>query len=163
MGGCGCARATEALLPPPGQLQNQSELRAPTAEKAAFFLDAALAARSSSRAGCGEDTRHTSHMLFTLHVYQYRMEKGGKGASRCPRGRAPRRLGSGVRPAPSHCAPMVSVSGGRSRLHLIDLGSCEGAPGRGGEAAGGPLCLSLSALGSVILALVSGAKHVPYR
>lgn len=59
--------------------------------------------------------------------------------------------------------PVVSVSGGRSRLHLIDLGSCEGAPGRGGEAAGGPLCLSLSALGSVILALVSGAKHVPYR
>ncbi|XP_036073740.1 kinesin-like protein KIF26A isoform X2 [Rousettus aegyptiacus] len=117
------------------QLQNQSELRAPTAEKAAFFLDAALAARSSSRAGCGEDARHTSHMLFTLHVYQYRMEKGGKGA----------------------------MSGGRSRLHLIDLGSCEGAPGRGGEAAGGPLCLSLSALGSVILALVSGAKHVPYR
>lgn len=53
--------------------------------------------------------------------------------------------------------PVVSVSGGRSRLHLIDLGSCEGAP------PGGPLCLSLSALGSVILALVSGAKHVPYR
>uniref|UniRef100_F7AA44 Kinesin family member 26A n=1 Tax=Equus caballus TaxID=9796 RepID=F7AA44_HORSE len=55
------------------------------------------------------------------------------------------------------------VSGGRSRLHLIDLGSCEGVPGRGGEAPGGPLCLSLSALGSVILALVGGAKHVPYR
>ncbi|XP_011384887.1 kinesin-like protein KIF26A, partial [Pteropus vampyrus] len=117
------------------QLQNLSELRAPTAEKAAFFLDAALAARSGSRAGCGEDARHSSHMLFTLHVYQYRMEKAGKGA----------------------------MSGGRSRLHLIDLGSCEGAPGRGGEAPGGPLCLSLSALGSVILALVSGAKHVPYR
>uniref|UniRef100_G1S2M2 Kinesin family member 26A n=1 Tax=Nomascus leucogenys TaxID=61853 RepID=G1S2M2_NOMLE len=47
--------------------------------------------------------------------------------------------------------------------HLIDLGSCEAAPGRAGEAAGGPLCLSLSALGSVILALVNGAKHVPYR
>lgn len=58
---------------------------------------------------------------------------------------------------------MVSVSGGRSRLHLIDLGSCEGVPSRGEEAPGGPLCLSLSALGSVILALVSGAKHVPYR
>ncbi|ELK01252.1 Kinesin-like protein KIF26A, partial [Pteropus alecto] len=88
-----------------------------------------------SWAGCGEDARHSSHMLFTLHVYQYRMEKAGKGA----------------------------MSGGRSRLHLIDLGSCEGAPGRGTEAPGGPLCLSLSALGSVILALVSGAKHVPYR
>ncbi|XP_053451527.1 kinesin-like protein KIF26A isoform X3 [Nycticebus coucang] len=117
------------------QLQHQSELRAPSAEKAAFFLDAALAARSTSRAGSGEDTRCSSHMLFTLHVYQYRVEKCGRGA----------------------------MSGGRSRLHLIDLGSCEAAPGRGGEAAGGPLCLSLSALGSVILALVNGAKHVPYR
>ncbi|XP_046503626.1 kinesin-like protein KIF26A isoform X2 [Equus quagga] len=117
------------------QLQNQSELRVPTAEKAAFYLDAALAARSASRAGCSEDARRSSHMLFTLHVYQYRMEKCGRGG----------------------------MSGGRSRLHLIDLGSCEGVPGRGGEAPGGPLCLSLSALGSVILALVSGAKHVPYR
>nr|XP_020042771.1 kinesin-like protein KIF26A isoform X2 [Castor canadensis] len=117
------------------QLQNQSELRAPTAEKAALYLDAALAARSTSRAGCGEDTRHNSHMLFTLHVYQYRVEKCGQGG----------------------------MSGGRSRLHLIDLGSCEATPSRGTEAAGGPLCLSLSALGSVILALVNGAKHVPYR
>ncbi|KAK2104850.1 Kinesin-like protein kif26a [Saguinus oedipus] len=117
------------------QLQNQSELRAPTAEKAAFYLDAALAARSTSRAGCGEDTRGSSHMLFTLHVYQYRVEKCGRGG----------------------------MSGGRSRLHLIDLGSCEAVPGRAGEAPGGPLCLSLSALGSVILALVNGAKHVPYR
>ncbi|EHH28205.1 hypothetical protein EGK_18589, partial [Macaca mulatta] len=60
------------------QLQNQSELRAPTAEKAAFYLDAALAARSTSRAGCSEDARRSSHMLFTLHVYQYRMEKCGR-------------------------------------------------------------------------------------
>ncbi|XP_008055685.2 kinesin-like protein KIF26A, partial [Carlito syrichta] len=117
------------------QLQNQSELRAPTAEKAAFYLDAALAARSTSRGGCGEDAWHSSHMLFTLHVYQYRMDKCGRGG----------------------------MSGGRSRLHLIDLGSCEAASGRGGETTGGPLCLSLSALGSVILALVNGAKHVPYR
>ncbi|XP_007942773.1 kinesin-like protein KIF26A [Orycteropus afer afer] len=118
------------------QLQNQSELRAPTAERAAFYLDAALAARSSSRPGCGEDARHSSHLLFTLHVYQYCMLKCGRGG----------------------------MSGGRSRLHLIDLGSCEAvASSRGGEAPGGPLCLSLSALGSVILALVNGAKHVPYR
>ncbi|KAL1791447.1 kinesin KIF26A isoform X2 [Sigmodon hispidus] len=117
------------------QLQNQNELRAPTAEKAAFYLDAALAARSTSHAGCGEDARRSSHMLFTLHVYQYRVEKCGQGG----------------------------MSGGRSRLHLIDLGSCEAALSRGGEASGGPLCLSLSALGSVILALVNGAKHVPYR
>lgn len=54
---------------------------------------------------------------------------------------------------------LLAVFGGRSRLHLIDLGSLEGVP----DGPGGPLCLSLSALGSVILALVSGAKHVPYR
>ncbi|MBV99698.1 Kinesin-like protein KIF26A, partial [Eschrichtius robustus] len=58
-----------------GKLQDQSELRAPTAEKAAFYLDAALAARSTSRAGGGEDALGSSHMLFTLHVYQYRVEK----------------------------------------------------------------------------------------
>ncbi|KAM4854101.1 LOW QUALITY PROTEIN: kinesin-like protein KIF26A [Thomomys bottae] len=116
------------------QLQSQSELRAPTAEKAAFYLDAALAARGSSLAG-GGDARCSSHLLFTLHVYQYRVEKSGQGG----------------------------MSGGRSRLHLIDLGSCEAVPSRGAEAAGGSLCLSLSALGSVILALVTGAKHVPHR
>lgn len=66
------------------QLQNQSELRAPTAERAAFYLDAALAARSTSRPGCSEDTRRSSHLFFTLHVYQYRMEKSGKRGSRCP-------------------------------------------------------------------------------
>ncbi|XP_006879106.1 PREDICTED: kinesin-like protein KIF26A [Elephantulus edwardii] len=118
------------------QLQNQSELRAPTAERAAFYLDAALAARSSSRPGCSEDVRRSSHLLFTLHLYQYSMLKCGRGG----------------------------MSGGRSRLHLIDLGSCDPVvSSRSGEAAGGPLCLSLSALGSVILALVNGAKHVPYR
>lgn len=74
-------------LPPfLSQLQNQNELRAPTAEKAAFYLDAALAARSTSRAGCGEDARRSSHMLFTLHVYQYRVEKCGQGGSRCTAG-----------------------------------------------------------------------------
>ncbi|XP_058511493.1 kinesin-like protein KIF26A isoform X2 [Ochotona princeps] len=117
------------------QLQKQSELRAPTAERAAFYLDAALAARSTSRVGCGEEARHGSHMLFTLHVYQYRVQKWGQAA----------------------------MSGGRSRLHLLDLGSCETVPGRAGEASGGSLDLSLPALGSVILALVNGAKHVPYR
>ncbi|XP_008103248.2 kinesin-like protein KIF26A isoform X2 [Anolis carolinensis] len=116
------------------QLQNQSELRAPTAEKAAFFLDAALAARSTSKPGCDEEDRRNSHMFFTLHVYQYRMEKSGKGG----------------------------MSGGRSRLHLIDLGSCEKMLSKIRDGAG-PLCLSLSALGSVILALINGAKHVPYK
>ncbi|KAM4626035.1 kinesin-like protein KIF26A isoform 2-T2 [Polymixia lowei] len=116
------------------QLQNQSELRAPTAEKAAFFLDAAIAARSTSRPDADEEERRNSHMLFTLHIYQYRMEKSGKGG----------------------------MSGGRSRLHLIDLGSCERVLSKSRDGGGG-LCLSLNALGNVIMALANGAKHVPYR
>ncbi|MBN3288792.1 KI26A protein, partial [Polyodon spathula] len=116
------------------QLQNQSELRAPTAEKAAFFLDAAIAARSTSKPDCDEEERRNSHMLFTLHIYQYRMEKSGKGG----------------------------MSGGRSRLHLIDLGSCEKVLSNSRDGGGG-LCLSLTALGNVVLALANGAKHVPYR
>ncbi|XP_055496602.1 kinesin-like protein KIF26A isoform X1 [Leucoraja erinacea] len=116
------------------QLQNQNELRAPTAEKAAHFLDAAIASRRTSRPDCDEEERRNSHMLFTLHIYQYRMEKSGKGG----------------------------MSGGRSRLHLVDLGSCEKVLSKSRDAGGG-VCLSLSALGNVILALVNGAKHVPYK
>uniref|UniRef100_A0A8C7YV33 Kinesin family member 26Ab n=1 Tax=Oryzias sinensis TaxID=183150 RepID=A0A8C7YV33_9TELE len=116
------------------QLQNQSELRAPTADKAAFYLDAAIAARSTSRPNVEEEERRNSHMLFTLHVYQYRMEKSGKGG----------------------------MSGGRSRLHLLDLGSCEKVLSKSRDGGGG-LCLSLNALGNVIMALTNGAKHVPYR
>ncbi|KAM9817540.1 LOW QUALITY PROTEIN: kinesin-like protein KIF26B [Neosynchiropus ocellatus] len=127
------------------QLQNQSELRAPTPEKAAWFLDAAIAARHGSRqADASEEEQRNSHMLFTLHIYQYRMEKTGKGG----------------------------MSGGRSRLHLLDLGSCDArllgthASGKSKEPSGpgpAPLCLSLSALGNVILALVNGSKHIPYK
>uniref|UniRef100_A0A8C9ASS8 Kinesin family member 26B n=1 Tax=Prolemur simus TaxID=1328070 RepID=A0A8C9ASS8_PROSS len=117
------------------QLQNQSELRAPTAEKAAFFLDAAIASRRSRQQDCDDkDAHRSSHMFFTLHIYQYRMEKSGKGG----------------------------MSGGRSRLHLIDLGSCVKALSKNREGGSG-LCLSLSALGNVILALVNGSKHIPYK
>ncbi|XP_077200487.1 kinesin-like protein KIF26B isoform X5 [Paroedura picta] len=116
------------------QLQNQSELRAPTAEKAAFFLDAAIASRRSSQQDCHEEDHKNSHMLFTLHIYQYRMEKSGKGG----------------------------MSGGRSRLHLIDLGSCVKPLSKNREGGSG-LRLSLSALGNVILALVNGSKHIPYK
>ncbi|KAL4630438.1 kinesin-like protein KIF26B [Arapaima gigas] len=116
------------------QLQNQSELRAPTPEKAAYFLDAAIAARSNNRPNCGEEECRNSHMLFTLHVYQYRMDKAGKGG----------------------------MTGGRSRLHLIDLGSCVKVLSKTRDITSGP-CLSLSALGNVILALVNGSKHIPYK
>ncbi|KAK3516981.1 hypothetical protein QTP70_029405, partial [Hemibagrus guttatus] len=116
------------------QLQNQSELRASTAERAAFYLDSALAARSTSRAENAEGQQCNSHMLFTLHITQYRLEKSAKGG----------------------------MSGGRSRLHLLDLGSCESDVTRTRDGGGGQ-CLSLAALGNVILALANGAKHVPYR
>ena len=81
-------------------LQNQSELRASSAEKAAFYLDAALAGRSLDAQG------RESHLLFTLHVYQYSVDARGNNA----------------------------VHGGRSRLHLIDFGGCERTGGghRGG-------------------------------
>ncbi|XP_048062506.1 kinesin-like protein KIF26A isoform X1 [Megalobrama amblycephala] len=116
------------------QLQNQSELRAYSAERAAFFLDAALAARSTSRSDCKEEDRWNSHMLFTLHISQYRMEKSTK----------------------------AGMSGNRSRLHLLDLGSCESDLSQTRDGGRGQ-CLSLGALGNVILALANGAKHVPYR
>ncbi|XP_072555122.1 kinesin-like protein KIF26B isoform X6 [Paramormyrops kingsleyae] len=116
------------------QLQNQSELRAPSAEKAAFFLDAAIASRHGSKPDCDEEEHRNSHMLFTLHIYQYRMEKSGKGG----------------------------MSGGRSRLHLIDMGSCVKVLSKTRDSTAG-LCLSLAALGNVILALVNGSKHIPYK
>ncbi|XP_026088744.1 kinesin-like protein KIF26A [Carassius auratus] len=116
------------------QLQNQSELRAYSAERAAFFLDAALAARSTSRPDCKEEDRRNSHMLFTLHISQYPMEKSTK----------------------------AGMSGSHSRLHLLDLGSCESDRSQTRDGGRGQ-CLSMAALGNVILALANGAKHVPYR
>ncbi|XP_047657865.1 kinesin-like protein KIF26A isoform X2 [Tachysurus fulvidraco] len=116
------------------QLQNQSELRASSAERAAFYLDTALAARSTSKAKNSEEQQCNSHMLFTLHITQYHLEKSTKGG----------------------------MSGGQSRLHLLDLGSCESDVTRTRDGGGGQ-CLSLAALGNVILALANGAKHVPYR
>ncbi|XP_075555507.1 uncharacterized protein LOC142587983 [Dermacentor variabilis] len=109
------------------KLMNYSELRAPTAEKAAFLLDAAVAAAAAANQRYESESRNR-HFLFTLHVYQYRVDKSGRGG----------------------------VAGGRSRLHLFDLGSCER-----GTKAGGPL--SLSALGNVILALFNAQKRLPFR
>eukprot|EP00057_Strongylocentrotus_purpuratus_P011964 XP_011666438.1 PREDICTED: kinesin-like protein KIF26A isoform X5 [Strongylocentrotus purpuratus] len=113
------------------QLLNQNELRAPTAEKAAFYLDAAIATRLTKGKNEEAHDGRYSHMLFTLHVYQYRIDKSGKGG----------------------------VIGGRSRLHLIDLGSGD----RGGGRAANGAALSFSALGNVILAVLNGQKHIPNR
>ncbi|XP_076766277.1 uncharacterized protein LOC143433053 isoform X2 [Xylocopa sonorina] len=99
------------------QLQQHSELRASTAERAAFYLDAAVAGRQREDGG--------AHMLYTLHVYQYSV--AGKGG----------------------------VAGGRSRLHLMDLGNSDR-----GKASGG---IPLSGLGNILLAIFNGQKHLPYK
>lgn len=52
---------------------------------------------------------------------------------------------------------VISVAGGRSRLHLIDLGSASKSKDPNSVA------LSLSALGNVIMALLNGQRHVPHR
>jgi len=85
-------------LPTSSALQNLSEVRASSLDKAAFYLDAALTERSQDETGRG------SHLLYTLYVYQYSVDKSGKGG----------------------------VVGGRSRLHLIDFGGCERTRQQGG-------------------------------
>lgn len=52
-------------------LGGPTELRAPTAERAALFLDAALAGRPQG----GLEPA----MIFTLHVYQYSLSRKGGG------------------------------------------------------------------------------------
>ena len=78
-------------------LQNLSEVRASSVDKAAYYLDAALSSRTTDAQG------RQSHFLYTIHVYQYSVEKSGKGG----------------------------VAGGRSRLHLIDFGGCDRTQGPG--------------------------------
>ena len=53
----------------------------------------------------------------------------------------------------------VGSIGGRSRLHLIDLGSGDKS---GGKIVNG-VALSYSALGQVILALLNNQKHIPNK
>ena len=55
----------------PSVLNTVSEVRAPNPETAGFFLDTALEAMSK------EDP--IRHFVFTLHVYQYTLDKNGKG------------------------------------------------------------------------------------
>lgn len=56
-------------------LGGPTELRAPTAERAALFLDSALAARAANQS--------EPAILFTLHVYQYSLAgKGGVAGGR---------------------------------------------------------------------------------
>ena len=92
-------QSKEAQRGGPGFLSSLSELRASSAERAAYYLDAALHERSKDP-GTGRE----SHFIFSLYVYQYTLDKSGKGG----------------------------VVGGRSRLHLIDFGDCDRARVTGG-------------------------------
>lgn len=47
------------------------------------------------------------------------------------------------------------MAGGRSRLHLIDLGNSERSKSSGG--------IPLSGLGNILLAIFNGQKHLPYK
>ncbi|XP_036438493.1 kinesin-like protein KIF26B [Colossoma macropomum] len=78
------------------QLCNNSVLSAPTAERAAFLLDAALASRSSGVTGCRETFQHHCHMFYTLHICQQYIESSSKSG--------------------------MNVD--QSKLSLIDLGGC---------------------------------------
>lgn len=50
---------------------------------------------------------------------------------------------------------LFTVAGGRSRLHLIDLGNSERGKTNGG--------IPLSGLGNILLAIFNGQRHLPYR
>lgn len=79
-------------------LGGPTELRAPSAERAALFLDAALAGRlkssgTSTGNACGSTSTSSnsnsnsnssvleSALIFTLHVYQYSLSRKGGGKS----------------------------------------------------------------------------------
>ena len=70
------------------QFADFTELRAPSAEKASFYFDAAITSRTKPlheevNADPSEDPseRQNSNMIFTFHVYQYMIDKVGTGES----------------------------------------------------------------------------------
>ncbi|TRY99798.1 hypothetical protein DNTS_014871 [Danionella cerebrum] len=79
------------------RLCNHSLLNAPTQERAAFLLDAALASRSGSLEG-GRNPKHSCHMFFNLYVRQQHIGSSTKSG--------------------------MNVD--QSKLSLIDLGCCVG-------------------------------------
>lgn len=80
------------------QLCNHSVLNAPTPERAAFLLDAAIASRNSGMGGSGRTQSHCCHMFFTLHVHQQHIGTSTKSG--------------------------MNVD--QSKLSLVSLGSCVG-------------------------------------
>ena len=130
-----------SALSHPSLLQNLTELRSPSAEKAGYFLDSALTARSTNMAA--DESGRDSHFIFTLHVYQYAMDKSSSSENSNIGGINRKAMGN-------------NVIGGRSRLHLIDFGGCERTKISGGG-------ITLSGLGNVILAIFNGQRHLPCK
>ncbi|VDM31662.1 unnamed protein product [Hydatigera taeniaeformis] len=108
-----------------------TEIRAPTAGHAAHLLDVALANRAQNVA--------ISHTLFTLHVYQYKVERNGLE---------------------------TEVSGGRSRLQLLYLGCGRYGSkeiGQGQDQNSTMKSLSLANMANVLLGLLTGQRQLPHR
>ncbi|XP_066916450.1 uncharacterized protein [Clytia hemisphaerica] len=116
-------------------LENVSEPQAANKEKAGFYLDAALASRSAEKDNQG--VTQNSHMIFTFHIYQYRVEKN---ARKIPSGSVPQ------------------YSGGRSRLHLIDLSYVnQNFEEKTSQPSQAP---SHAALGQIMITMLNGNKKV---
>lgn len=58
-------------------LAHAAEVRAPTIERAAKLLDAALAHRHVDEQG------RAAHLVFTLNIYQYSVDTSAKGGGGC--------------------------------------------------------------------------------
>ena len=59
-----------------GILAGAAEVRAPTVERAAMFLDAALAGRHTDSHG------RRAHLVVTLSIYQYSLDANAKGGGK---------------------------------------------------------------------------------
>ncbi|KTG37039.1 hypothetical protein cypCar_00037390 [Cyprinus carpio] len=131
-----------AFGPESTQLCNHSVLNAPTPERAAFLLDAALASRSGM-VDSGGRPPHCCHMFFTLHVRQ-------------------QHIGSSTKSGIFFLKLLVlrnyilsSVNVDQSKLSLIDLGSCVGER----ERSNCGVCLA--ELGNFITANLNRHNQVP--
>ena len=136
-------------------MQNLCEIRASSAEKAGYYLDCALSSRSvdsqvrnilrfvlkifSTTANNfnyfsvlqGRD----SHFVYSLHLYQHNV-----AADESKQNQSTANI----------------LLGGRSRLHLIDFGSCERTKTIGGS-------ITIAGLGNVILGILNGQRHLPFK
>ena len=143
-----------------------SEIRASSAEKAAHLLDSAISARSVNAQG------RDSHFVFTLHLFQHRWAPflffcGSVCLSQPNYNELYRNVFSLNPSTPA----TPSLLGGRSRLHLIDFGCCERTKTLGGSITQVNLAIHITdeltsaqaGLGNVILGVLNGQRHLPFK